>query len=525
MGIVKWTEYEDKFKECEGWLENTENKVQGYNKLYNSLVEKRMILEEFQLLLQKIFDWQKTLDLLNMRAQSLLETCADSRVSNAVTQLTTRYNTLLSLAKEVMRRLEMHYQEHHQHSQLYSECCDWIEQTRASLTEASVDVNALNELHDKLACVKTVKNSLDQGQHKLRYVLELKERVILNTDQDGANEIQETTDKVRQDFESLLSDIYKAQQAISTKMSRTEETEKMCSTVLEWLDELYTKATEQGVLFSELSDKKAALEKYKILSRDIDAHSDMVKRLNTKQSEESSPVDYISSCINKYEEVKDLVTSNIDILQEYVKKHERYQVAYSEACEWIHKICQTVQQSSSCHGERKKLVESQEFQVALAQRLPEGEKLVEKAIDCNKAIMNSTSSDGQDILCIDIETIRQEWVSLKEMNHSTIKNFNKCIEAWDSFFDIYDSLYKWIGEFPGKIINEPTSPSPEDLEHWMVRNMLICYIELSDSFTINNLNILLYSCIYYKFIRHFMHTSFCILFKVSFIYYESYPLN
>lgn len=73
----------------------------GYNKLQNSLEEKRNVLEQFQSLLQTLFDWQKEMDKLNMKAQVLLETCADTRVSNGVTQITTKYNTLLSLAKEV----------------------------------------------------------------------------------------------------------------------------------------------------------------------------------------------------------------------------------------------------------------------------------------------------------------------------------------------------------------------------------------------------------------------------------------
>ena len=57
-----------------------------------------------------LFDWQAELDKLNVRAQTLLETCADTRISNGITQLTTKYNALLSLAKEVMKRLELHYQ-------------------------------------------------------------------------------------------------------------------------------------------------------------------------------------------------------------------------------------------------------------------------------------------------------------------------------------------------------------------------------------------------------------------------------
>lgn len=64
----------------------------------------------FQGHLQMLFDWQVDLDKLNVRAQTLLETCADTRISNGITQITTKYNALLSLAKEVMKRLELHYQ-------------------------------------------------------------------------------------------------------------------------------------------------------------------------------------------------------------------------------------------------------------------------------------------------------------------------------------------------------------------------------------------------------------------------------
>jgi len=66
------------------------------------LEEKKVVLELFQGHLQTIFDWQRELDKLNMKAQALLETCADTRVSNGVTQITTKYNAILSMAKEVI---------------------------------------------------------------------------------------------------------------------------------------------------------------------------------------------------------------------------------------------------------------------------------------------------------------------------------------------------------------------------------------------------------------------------------------
>merc|ERR1712226_1648483 len=110
-GIVKWTDYNELYQEALDWLDKTEVSVQGYNNFQTSLESKKKVLEEFQLKMQSIFDWQKELDVLNKKGQILLENCADSRVSNAVTQLSTKYQALLSLAKEVVRRLELQFQE------------------------------------------------------------------------------------------------------------------------------------------------------------------------------------------------------------------------------------------------------------------------------------------------------------------------------------------------------------------------------------------------------------------------------
>lgn len=47
-GIVKWTEYEEQYKEALDWLSKTEKLVQSFNKLQNNLEQKKIVLEEFQ---------------------------------------------------------------------------------------------------------------------------------------------------------------------------------------------------------------------------------------------------------------------------------------------------------------------------------------------------------------------------------------------------------------------------------------------------------------------------------------------
>ena len=509
MGIVKWTEYEDKFKECEQWLARMEGNVQGYNKLQNTAQEKRAVLEEFQAHLQSIFDWQKTLDLLNIRAQLLLETCADSRVSNAVTQLTTKYNILLSMAKEVMRRLEMHFQEHQQHDQLFAECSEWIETTREKLDECDSDSGTASELQENLASVKAIKNSLEQGQHKLRYVLELKERVIMNTEQTGAADIQKKTESLRQTFEELISDIYSSQQEISACLSRSAETEKMCQDAMEWLDEIDIKTNEQGVLFSDLSEKRGALEKYRIIIRDIAVHHDMMDRLSNKKVEDSSAQEEVDECITKYEGLKSKVAKNIKILEGYVKHHEAYHQAYMEAVEWLRKMNIEVQQSSDSHGNKELAESNLSKQEELKDQLLAGEAIVNKAVTLCKNLLDTTSEEGKEPLTSEVENLKQDWNELQNKNGEYLRTLQKCLKAWDDFQDSYDSLQDWLTQFKEQIEGEPSDPTPEDLEAWQVsfkhknqkrhsvqnnKSLLVLYINMLNCNIISNVSNIINWC-------------------------------
>lgn len=72
-------------------------------------------------------------------------------------------------------------QEHQQHNALYGECQDWLDRTREKLNQCAEIPNTLPEVNSKLNTVKLLRQSLEQGQNKLRYLLELKEKVHIES--------------------------------------------------------------------------------------------------------------------------------------------------------------------------------------------------------------------------------------------------------------------------------------------------------------------------------------------------------
>lgn len=467
VGIVKWTEYEEQYQDALEWLAQTEKLVQSYNKLQDSLEEKRAVLEQFQLQLQTLFDWQTELDRLNMKAQVLLETCADTRVSNAITQLSTKYNAILSLAKEVMRRLELHYQEHQQHSALYQECQDWIDRTREKLN-GCVDIpNSLVEINNKLGVVKNIRTSLEQGQNKLRYIYELKERVIMNTEQSGVAKIQEDTENLKQDMEKLLNDVQDIRNKLQSRASQLEEIDKIYRQLIDWLqDQEHQIQFEEGYL-NELSEKKAKLEKFKAVQKEIGSHNELVEKLKSKIAEDKnlSTTEY-ENAIKRYEDLKVHLSSAISDLESQVSDHEQYKNSYNKASDWIRKSQMEIQNCSNLHDELEKIVEKEAKISELATSLSQCDDLVNKTIELSILVMKTTGEDGKDTIRQEIEQLNSDWEGLQVICTETQKSLNRCKEAWKEFKNNYETMNKCIEKYQNLVTQrqQMENNKPEDLE-------------------------------------------------------------
>ncbi|XP_014483634.1 PREDICTED: nesprin-1 isoform X6 [Dinoponera quadriceps] len=467
VGIVKWTEYEDQFSDATEWLTQTEQLVKTFNKLQDSLEEKKNVLEQFQVHLQTLFDWQKELDRLNMKAQMLLETCADTRISNAITQLTTKYNALLSLAKEIMRRLELHYQEHQQHNTLYQECQDWIERTRDKLGECKDIPSTLTEVNNKLHTCKAIRQTLEQGQNKLRYALELKEKVIMNTEQNGAAKIQEDTENLKSEFDKLLADVEDVRQKLSARAGTLEELNKIHRLISDWLEEVEGKVQPADICRNDLSEKRAFLEKYKILQRDIHGHGETVDRLKTRLNENpnisKSPYE---STINKYDTSKKLISEKIRNLEDQVKDHERFQQALNEAADWVRRTKVELQQYSDTHGEKERIIERENKVNQIISSLPKGDTLISKVIELSDVVIAKTGPEGQDSIKQDMKQIQVDWKSLQAQCQNSQRVLGNCISSWSQFTNALDGMKQWIDHFQKKIADEQAKENkmPEDLE-------------------------------------------------------------
>lgn len=208
----------------------------------------------------------------------------------------------------------MYFQEHQQHNALYQECQDWIDRTREKLNDCKEIPTTLTEINNKLHICKTIRQTLEQGQNKLRYVLELKERVIMNTEQSGAAKIKEDTEQLKADYDKLLMDVEETRQKLAARAGVLEDLNKIHRIIIDWLEEVESNVGLDEVFKNDLSEKRALLEKYKTVQRDILAHNETIEKFKLRiagdSNASSTPYD---STIVKFEKLRKLVTQNIQV--------------------------------------------------------------------------------------------------------------------------------------------------------------------------------------------------------------------
>lgn len=102
-----------------------------------------------------------------------------------------------------------------------------MDRTREKLNQCAEIPNTLSEVNSKLNTVKLLRQSLEQGQNKLRYLVELKEKVSMNTEQAGAAKIQEDTDNLKQEFDKLINDLQDVRNKLANRASQFDDITKV----------------------------------------------------------------------------------------------------------------------------------------------------------------------------------------------------------------------------------------------------------------------------------------------------------
>lgn len=96
------------------------------------------------------------IDQFTDEAQNLMHTSSDVRLSTQVTTLTNRYQTLLSLTKELIVKWEKYVADHQVYDNRLSEYNEWVLQATAKLERCLQPVGDQESMEEKRAMIQVM---------------------------------------------------------------------------------------------------------------------------------------------------------------------------------------------------------------------------------------------------------------------------------------------------------------------------------------------------------------------------------
>ena len=152
--LGQWEAYEKAQETFSVWLKDTSADLKMEVELKADLPAKEQQFESYQARHNEIESHQGEMDSVSQKAQSLLEINSDARVSHSITQMTTKYQALLSASKEALKKAETQCNEHRNYMAATEDFNTWLNSTKEKMSVLDNVVGTKEELESRLTRIR-----------------------------------------------------------------------------------------------------------------------------------------------------------------------------------------------------------------------------------------------------------------------------------------------------------------------------------------------------------------------------------
>ena len=212
---------------------------------------------------EEVFEKQSEFDNLTEHAQVLLQSTTDNRVTSQLTQMSSRYNSLIAASKEYLKRYEQHVQDHQQYAETFTEAVTWLQGTRDKLSvcaDTSGDRYTIQTQLEKLQEFVVMK---EEGQLLIHTAQSWGEKTMNNTSVDGREMIRQELQQLQQEWDTLIGEVTDTKVMLESCLLQWTDFNDSYEQIQKRLREMEKRlrGTDPKV---DLSEKKAELQRIKV---------------------------------------------------------------------------------------------------------------------------------------------------------------------------------------------------------------------------------------------------------------------
>ena len=319
------------------WLKGIEAKVKDQS-LKSDLESKESHLDRLRQLEEEIVNKAPEINDALTQAQSM-----DNEGKHAVQilQLSSRYQSLKNVLKEMMSRYEMFIREHRTFLDKYQECLNWVEAVDQDLREHAEVVGDMKLLQMRRNKVEQLIELKASQANKVDAVLELGERLYTHTAPDGREIIRQNLRDLREKWESWCDSVTNAGQTLDQCLQQFTDFSGAQEQLTRWLKDVELAMQQHTELKSSLQEKTAQLQNHRLVHQEIQGHQSLVEMVCEKaqtlvnQTQDKALNVYIQSIKTLFHNI---VLKSKDLLEKLdlcVQEHAQFNSLCKSFGDWL----------------------------------------------------------------------------------------------------------------------------------------------------------------------------------------------
>ncbi|XP_076442566.1 muscle-specific protein 300 kDa-like isoform X3 [Babylonia areolata] len=453
MCLTRWDEYEDSYQQFSTWLREVEVQLRAETEHKATVDEKKRHWDEYQNQLEDLISHQTSLDMVSEKSQALLLTNADAKTSHAITQLNTRYQAIIALAKEMCKNLEAAHNHHRQYKQCHQQFSDWLRDTRQHIKAVQDVRGSKDNVHSRLSNLDATQAALDHGHSLLRSLLDSSEKTLPTTNTKGCQSIRQETETAKSDYEDILTQLSQVKRNLETALTHWDDFDRLYQQLTEWVTEVERRLASDPEFKADLPEKRSSLEKYKTLQSDIISHKDLLDRLAEKadQVKDGIPRSHVSELQARYTKLQKSCKDVVEKVEGQVSGHEEYRKAYIACLDWLANTKHHLQRLSDFSGDKRSLQDRLQQLRDFKADLQQGQEMLNHCASLGDRVCQTTAPRGQDVIRREVQSLRDDWATFSTAVADVENNLESCIANWLKLDDEHTGFLAWLERMDSKV--------------------------------------------------------------------------
>lgn len=451
-----WNNFDSSIESITEWLKDMESKCRDQS-LCSTLQEKEYQLKRCVDIRNNINAKEKEIDAFVDESHSLIQHSGVERLKPLVTQVSSRYQQLHLISKEIVNHWAELVADHKKYEQLRNEFDAWLTPLEEQLSQMVTKEDKLS-IESKGNKLQVFLMEKDNGEHKIGILSNAGDKVLPETAANGRESIRAEVRALRERWDKLNDTIVQQQKEYESQTLQWSSYQDVLQQTLSWLDEKEKIIdTEEKAVLNSAQEIKSKLLKNKTLLQEIGSHKRVIETVTEKaknvaatlhsskgENDEMTAIiqsvwDRYHTLTNRLSGIIDKHESTFEIYQQFSDQQKSLQDYQKHLWDRLHLLSDYSGNKATLQSKLGKIQE-------LLDAIPTGKNKLKILSDLIEQNGSKLSPRGKEGMSRELGLLRADLEKFTATVHDVKRGIQEKIQQWIEFESASDRLQHWLSD-------------------------------------------------------------------------------